>query len=444
METDCKRKERGNSMKKRKLSVIGIFAGLLSAGMILTGCGDSSSDNGKIRIEMVQYKPEAVKAFEKMEEKFNASHDDIELTIESPNEAMTILKTRFIKEDQPDIIGIGGDVNYSNFLDADMLTDISDFEGLADIKQAYLDIDKNLEFISRNGVYAVPYVANAAGILYNKDMFEENGWEIPTTWEEFLTLLDTIQASGQQPLYFGFKDTWTCLAPWNAMACDLAPADVCQQVNRGETTFSEEYRELAEKILQLLPYAQDDPYAYSYNDACTAFARGESAMYCIGSYAVPQIKSVNPEMNIDSFVFPANDSADGQILNSGIDLQFCIMEDCKEKEAAYEVLRFMLEDENIQIYLDDQNAVPCKEGEFQLPSMLDGMKEYIDAGKMTDYQDHYYPTEMSVDAMIQTYLMKGDTDAWLKKFDRDWTRYNRDLIRKIQDYQKENGEGGNK
>lgn len=444
METDCKRKERGNSMKKRKLSVIGIFAGLLSAGMILTGCGDSSSDNGKIKIEMVQYKPEAVKAFEKMEEKFNASHDDIELTIESPNEAMTILKTRFIKEDQPDIIGIGGDVNYSNFLDADMLTDISDFEGLADIKQAYLDIDKNLEFISRNGVYAVPYAANAAGILYNKDMFEENGWEIPTTWEGFLTLLDTIQASGQQPLYFGFKDTWTCLAPWNAMACDLAPADVCQQVNRGETTFSEEYRELAEKILQLLPYAQDDPYAYSYNDACTAFARGESAMYCIGSYAVPQIKSVNPEMNIDSFVFPANDSADGQILNSGIDLQFCIMEDCKEKEAAYEVLRFMLEDENIQIYLDDQNAVPCKEGEFQLPSMLDGMKEYIDAGKMTDYQDHYYPTEMAVDAMIQTYLMKGDTDAWLKKFDRDWTRYNRDLIRKIQDYQKENGEGGNK
>ncbi len=238
METDCKRKERGNSMKKRKLSVIGIFAGLLSAGMILTGCGDSSSDNGKIKIEMVQYKPEAVKAFEKMEEKFNASHDDIELTIESPNEAMTILKTRFIKEDQPDIIGIGGDVNYSNFLDADMLTDISDFEGLADIKQAilktrfikedqpdiigiggdvnysnfldadmltdisdfegladikqaYLDIDKNLEFISRNGVYAVPYAANAAGILYNKDMFEENGWEIPTTWEEFLTLLDT-------------------------------------------------------------------------------------------------------------------------------------------------------------------------------------------------------------------------------------------------------------
>lgn len=167
-------------------------------------------------------------------------------------------------------------------------------------------------------------------------------------------------------------------------------------------------------------------------------------MYCIGSYAVPQIKSVNPDMNIDSFVFPANDSADGQILNSGVDLQFCVMEDCKDKEAAYEVLRFMLEDENIQIYLDDQNAVPCKEGDFTLPSMLDGMKEYIEQGKMTDYQDHYYPAEMAVDAMIQTYLMNQDTDAWLKKFDSDWKRYNRDLIRKVQEYQEENGEGGSK
>ena len=69
-----------------------------------------------------------------------------------------------------------------------------------------------------------------------------------------------------------------------------------------------------------------------------------------------------------------------------------------------------------------------KEGDFTLPSMLDGMKEYIEQGKMTDYQDHYYPAEMAVDAMIQTYLMNQDTDAWLKKFDSDWKRYNRCLL----------------
>ena len=145
-----------------------------------------NESSGKIEIELVQYKPEAVKTFEKIEEEFNATHDDIHLTIESPNDAMTVLKTRFIREDAPDIIGIGGDVNFSNFIDSDMLMDISDYEGLDSIKQAYLDIDKALEFVPEDGVYAVPYVANAAGVLYNRAMFKEYGWEIPETWDEFI------------------------------------------------------------------------------------------------------------------------------------------------------------------------------------------------------------------------------------------------------------------
>jgi raffinose/stachyose/melibiose transport system substrate-binding protein len=403
---------------------------------LLTGCSGSSSSSDVVEIEIVQYKPEAVSAFEEMAERFNATHDNIHLTIDSPNEATTILKTRFVREDYPDIIGIGGDMNYSNFLDADLFMDISDFDGLSDIKQAYLDMDEELELVPKDGVYALPYVANAAGILYNKDMFEEHGWEIPTTWTEFTELCEQIQSEGIQPLYFGFKDTWTCLAPWNAMAVGLVDSDVCSQVNLGLTTFAEQYRETAEKMKELLQYGQDNPYAYSYNDACTAFARGQAAMYTIGSSAVPQILSVNPDMNIDSFVFPVNDSEEDNVLNSGIDLQFSVMKECENKEAAYEVLRFLYEDETIQIYLDNQNAIPCKEGDFTLPSQLDGMKSYIDEGRMADFQDHHYPSEMSVDGMIQTFLLNDSEDAvdtFLAKFDKDWERYNRDLIERLRD-----------
>ena len=288
------------------------------------------------------------------------------------------------------------------------------------------------------GSFGVPYVANAAGILYNKDIFEENGWEIPTNWDELLSLCDKIKAKGILPFYFGFKDTWTCLAPWNAIAVDLTDADTVKQVNQGNTTFAKEYKELADKYLEILQYGPDSPFAYGYNDACTAFARGESAMYPIGSYAVPQILSVNPDLNIDSFVMPASDSSNGNTLNSGIDLQFCVTQACENKEAAYEVLDFLLDDENIQSYIDDQNAIPCKEGEFKLASMLDGMQEYIKAGNMTDFQDHYYPSEMSVDALLQTFLIEQDADAFLKDFDTNWQRYNRDIIRMVKEYEEQN------
>ncbi|MCD8149066.1 MAG: extracellular solute-binding protein [Clostridiales bacterium] len=400
----------------------------------LAGCGGSQTE-GKIEIELVQYKPEAVDVFEQLEEEFNATHDDIVLTIESPNDATTILKTRFIREDYPDIIGIGGDVNYSNFVDSDILADVSDYEGLDSINDAYVDILEELEFVPTEGTYGVPYVANAAGVLYNEDMFEEYGWEVPVTWDEFIALCEQIEADGVQPLYFGFKDTWTCLAPWNALAVDLADYDICRQVNSGTATFTDAYREVAEKMLELLPYGEDGPFAYGYNDACTAFANGESAMYTIGSYAIPQILSVNPEMNINSFVMPGSNNTEENVLNSGVDLMFCVTEACENKEAAYEVIDFLIEHDNVQLYLDDQNAVPCVEGDFELAEELEGMEAYINDGIMSDYQDHYYPSEMSVDALIQTFLIEQDVDDFLETFDTNWVRYNRDIIRMVEEYE---------
>jgi raffinose/stachyose/melibiose transport system substrate-binding protein len=223
------------------------------------------------------------------------------------------------------------------------------------------------------------------------------------------------------------------------MAVNLSPSNTTKLVNAGTTTFESEYRLLSERYLELLQYGPDDPFAYGYNDACTAFARGEAAMYPIGSYAAPQILSVNPDLQLDSFVFPANDDADANVLNSGVDLMFCVTEACENKEAAYEVISFLLEDANIQQYIDDQTAVPCKIGDFELPSILDGMADYITAGKMLDYQDHYYPSEMSVDALLQTYLIEKDTDKFLKNFDTNWQRYNRDIIRQVQEYEAAHG-----
>ena len=439
MTTSGKAKKEGaeTTMKKKKV-ISAVLAVSMLAAVILPGCG-SDENSGKTEIEILQYKPEAATYFDQVEEQFNATHDDIHLTISSPNDASTIMRTRFIREDYPDIIGIGGDINYSYYVDADILADVSDYEGLSDVKQSYIDILENLEITPKDGTYGVPYVANAAGILYNKDMFEEYGWEIPESWSELIDLCEEIQAEGILPFYFGFRDTWTCLAPWNSLAVDLAPADTCQQVNAGETTFSEEYVEVAEKCLELVSYGPEDPFAYGYNDACTAFANGESAMYPIGSYAVPQILSVNPEMNIDSFVTPGNDDPSKNTLNSGVDLMFAVTAECENKEAAYEVLDFLMADENIQAYIDDQNAVPCKDGDFDLAPMLDGMTPFIESGNMTDYQDHYYPSEMAADALIQTYLINKDADAFLKDFDSRWQRYNRDIIRAVQEYNEEHG-----
>ena len=43
--------------------------------------------------------------------------------------------------------------------------------------------------------------------------------------------------------------------------------------------------------------------------------------------------------------------------------------------------------------------------------------------------------------MIQTYLLDDDEnalDTFMERFDTEWVRYNRDVIRKVQEYTEQN------
>ena len=58
-----------------------LLVGVLLASTVLQGCGAKQDNSGKVEIELLQYKPEATKFFDKIAEEFNSTHDDIHLTI---------------------------------------------------------------------------------------------------------------------------------------------------------------------------------------------------------------------------------------------------------------------------------------------------------------------------------------------------------------------------
>ena len=73
-------------MKKDKIKGLVASVVIITMSFGLCGCGNKSTDN-RIVVEMVQYKPEAADYFEQLEKEFNATHDDIQLKIDSPNDA---------------------------------------------------------------------------------------------------------------------------------------------------------------------------------------------------------------------------------------------------------------------------------------------------------------------------------------------------------------------
>ena len=185
-------------MQKRALTRRSFLSlsGAVAAGLALTGCEGQRSD-GRTEIEFVSYKREAVSIFEALMAEFNESNDHIYLNFTSPNDAVTIMKTRFVREDYPDVVAIGGDASYADFVDSNILADVSGYPGMEKVQPAYQEIMKSVTYVPMDGIYGVPYIANAAGMLYNKDMFAEKGWDLPETWDEFIDLCEKIKAEGE-------------------------------------------------------------------------------------------------------------------------------------------------------------------------------------------------------------------------------------------------------
>ena len=407
---------------------------LLTASILInvfTGCSISTAvNNDKKKIVFFSNKIEAVDTYNKLAEKFEDENPDIDVIVSAPPDATTVLKTRLVKGDAPDIISLSADRTFADFVDANILEDLSgeiDFDVIAPI---YSQMLKDLEIEKVEGNFGVPYALNASGVIYNKDIFEKLNLSIPKTWDEFISVAKTVKDNGITPFYFTLKDSWTSLPPWNTIASTLVSSDSFQKVNNLETTFNELYDETTDKIIQLMDYGHSDNFGVGYNDGNTAFAQGETAMYLQGSYAIAPILTVNPELNLGMFPLPASNNEEENKLVSGVDVYFAIPKDSKNKEESIRFINFLLREENAKTYIDEQCAFSAVRGVEQEDSKFEAFDEFFKNSRVVDFQDHFYPAELPAGDMIQTYLLDGDKDKFLSNFQKEWLKANRQYIKK--------------
>ena len=62
------------------------------------------------------------------------------------------------------------------------------------------------EMSNDGSLYYLPGPAQVRGIIYNKTLFEENGWSLPTDYQSFVELCKTIESSGIRSIQLGFKN----------------------------------------------------------------------------------------------------------------------------------------------------------------------------------------------------------------------------------------------
>ncbi|MBQ6922652.1 MAG: extracellular solute-binding protein [Clostridia bacterium] len=60
---------------------------------------------------------------------------------------------------------------------------------------------------SEGKIYSLPWYHSLCGLIYNVDMFRENGWDCPRTTEELVSLAEVINSSGKTP-FIHYADYW--------------------------------------------------------------------------------------------------------------------------------------------------------------------------------------------------------------------------------------------
>ncbi|CQR53362.1 ABC transporter substrate-binding protein [Paenibacillus riograndensis] len=404
----------------------------LLAMSLLSACGNNSGSNAatddggnaasgeKVKIEFFQNKTEAKATFDKLVAQFNAANPDIVVSQINPPDAETVLKTRAAKQDLPDVIGLGATDTYKTLSASGLFEDFTGDPLVSSIQPAYVKMLNDLTGSSElNGI---PFSANASGVIYNKAMFKEADVAVPTTWDEFIAAAQKFKDSGKYAFYLTLKDSWTSLTPFNSLEPSILGTDFFKKRTEGSVTFSDSFREIAEKQLKLTEFAQKDIFGKGYNDGNTAFAKGESAMYLQGVWAIPEIMKANPSLELGVFPFPAtNDPAKNKVI-SGVDTLLTISKDSKHKEEAKKFVEFLLQPENVTAYITEQKAFPAVKGVTQNDPSTDGFKEAFTSGNLADFADHYIPGAMKVDTIIQSFLNKKDIDAYLKQLDTEWDK----------------------
>lgn len=217
-----------------------------------------------------------------------------------------------------------------------------------------------IEYATVDGsVYcSYPAFIDYATIYYNKDMFAENGWEVPTTWSEFEALVQTIADAGIQPIALGGSGDWDRY--WLIQAA--APAfcnDTLKALKNGETDVDwsgvealfDMYKTFSENN-----YMGEDFQATDGVGAQLTFTNGKAALSIDGTWS----NAIYRDLDFEVGAFAAMDENGVSYAQSGESnfLTYAVSSKCEHPEEAAEYLKFLNTIESEQILEDNVGSIP--------------------------------------------------------------------------------------
>ena len=184
-------------------------------------------------------------------------------------------------------------------------------------------------------LYAPPLGANVKSFVwYSPKMFADNGWKVPTTWQELLTLSDTIAAKGIKPWCAGVESgdaTGWPATDWleDIMLRTAGPEKYDQWVQHAIPFNDPSVATALDEVGKILknPKYVNGGYgdvksiaSTSFQDGGLPILDGKCAMHRQASFYAnqwPEGTKVGEDGQVYAFYFPAADASSKPVLGGG-------------------------------------------------------------------------------------------------------------------------------
>lgn len=251
------------------------------------------------------WRPDDVKQMERILAQFNAEYPNIQIQFDptDPPEYDAAVRTQLESGTGADLYYLRSSGASHKLYDEGHFVAIDDLPGLDNIIPAAVQT-----WTASDGkVFGVGYIATSEGIFYNKDLFEELGLAVPTTWDELLTVAQALKDAGYDPFANASGDSWTVatLLLQNWIPSVVGGAEGRMAYLNGEKCLNDEnFVQAFQMMADIAPFLPEGQEALSYYDSQQLFLLEQAAMWFGGSWDIPAFESEQPEFAWDIMAVP--------------------------------------------------------------------------------------------------------------------------------------------
>ncbi|MCC4247458.1 extracellular solute-binding protein [Microbacterium testaceum] len=399
---------------------------VLGAAM-LAGC----SADGRETIRFTFSKREALAFMDQVVADYNASQDRVR--VEMDTSGVDVVSASFVRGNPPDIMLANYNYEVARFVQRCALTDLSDTDAAATVRE---DLQPLMDQygVCAGRTSALPYSVMASSVIYNVQIFEDLGLDVPTTWGELRETAETLQANGVTPFYGTFKDDWTVGQGWYDYAVggsldvidffDALAAEGDAVGPGSAVSFEKDFAAAMDRMTELAStYTNPDANSRAYGDGNLAFAQGQAAMYLQGPWALGEIAKTSPDLRVGTFPLPMTDDADDLAVRVNMDLAAIIPEGSRHQDAARDFLEYLYQPEIIEAYNESQlGFAPTEDAPAPSDPRVAGMIPYYEEGRIYQGASVLVPKTIPVFNYSQAMILGASPQRTLATMDEDWAR----------------------